>query len=127
MTAVATFFAPILFPPAPVLCFKEINNNLVLIATGKVLSCNPDRIILKRVVLSGYPLKIHKRSAVIRFMFFNREDINYYRVCELRTKMGRCGHIKQALGKIFYVGGFLKALIVNSISKSIIQHIIPTI
>ncbi|KAK9881798.1 hypothetical protein WA026_017313 [Henosepilachna vigintioctopunctata] len=95
---VATFYAPIQFPPSPVLCYKEVNNNLILIAKGNLMSCNPDRIILKRIVLSGFPFKIHKRSAVIRFMFFNREDILYYKACKLRTKMGRVGHIKEPLG-----------------------------
>lgn len=46
----------------------------------------------------GHPLKIHKRSAVIRFMFFNREDILYFKPVKLRTKMGRIGHIKEPLG-----------------------------
>ncbi|KAL3283543.1 hypothetical protein HHI36_006682 [Cryptolaemus montrouzieri] len=97
-TSVATFFAPIQFPPAPVLCYKEINNKLILVATGNLLSCNPDRIVLKRIVLSGHPFKIHKKSAVIRFMFFSREDIVYFKPCKLRTKMGRIGHIKEPLG-----------------------------
>ncbi|CAH0557510.1 unnamed protein product [Brassicogethes aeneus] len=97
-TSVATFYAPIQFPPAPVLCFKEVNGNLTLVATGNLLSCNPDRLVIKRIVLSGHPFKINKRSAVIRFMFFNREDIEYFKACKLRTKMGRIGHIKEPLG-----------------------------
>ncbi|CAG9833535.1 unnamed protein product [Diabrotica balteata] len=97
-TAVATFYAPIQFPPAPVLCYKEVNNRLVLVASGSLLSCNPDRMVVKRIVLSGYPFKIHKKSAVIRFMFFNREDIVYFKPIKLRTKMGRSGHIKEPLG-----------------------------
>ncbi|XP_060517047.1 pre-rRNA-processing protein TSR1 homolog isoform X2 [Cylas formicarius] len=95
---VATFYAPIMFPPAPILCFKEVSGKLVTVATGSLLSCNPDRLIIKRLVLSGHPLKIYKRSAVIRFMFFNREDILYFKPCKLRTKMGRTGHIKEPLG-----------------------------
>ncbi|CAH2015899.1 unnamed protein product [Acanthoscelides obtectus] len=97
-TAVATFYAPIQFPPAPVLCYKEVFGTLVLVATGSLLSCNPDRLVIKRIVLSGHPMKIHKKSAVIRFMFFNREDIVYFKPVKLRTKMGRTGHIKEPLG-----------------------------
>lgn len=58
-TVVATFYAPIQFPPAPVLCFQENpDTTLRLVATGVLLSCNPDRVILKRIVLSGHPLKV---------------------------------------------------------------------
>ncbi|XP_033337564.2 tsr1 ribosome assembly factor [Megalopta genalis] len=99
MTVVASMYAPITFPPCPVLCYLErLNGILELIATGSVLSANSDRIVVKRVVLSGHPFKVHKRSAVVRFMFFHREDINWFKPVELRTKYGRRGHIKEPLG-----------------------------
>ncbi|XP_063621177.1 pre-rRNA-processing protein TSR1 homolog [Cydia splendana] len=98
-TCVATFYAPIQFSPSSVLCFKEKRNTkLQLVASGVLLSCNPDRLIVKRIVLSGHPYKVNKRSAVIRFMFFNREDVIYFKPCKLRTKYGRTGHIKEPLG-----------------------------
>ncbi|XP_076756814.1 tsr1 ribosome assembly factor [Xylocopa sonorina] len=98
-TVVASMYAPITFPPCPVLCYvRKLNKSLELIATGSVLSANPDRIVVKRVTLSGHPYKVNKRSAVIRFMFFHREDINWFKPVELRTKYGRRGHIKEPLG-----------------------------
>lgn len=97
----ATIFAPVIFPPAAVLVFKEnCKEGLDLLATGSVLSVNPDRLIIKRVVLSGHPIKINKRSAVVRFMFFNREDIEWFKPVELKTKYGRRGHIKEPLGNV---------------------------
>lgn len=45
---------------------------VVLVATGSLLSVSPDRVVCKRVVLSGHPYKINRNSAVIRYMFFNR-------------------------------------------------------
>ncbi|XP_023307785.2 pre-rRNA-processing protein TSR1 homolog [Lucilia cuprina] len=98
-TVCATFYAPIQFPPAPVLAFKtNPDSTLAMVARGCLLSCNPDRIILKRVVLSGHPMRINRKSATIRYMFFNKEDVDYFKPVKLRTKCGRLGHIKESLG-----------------------------
>ncbi|XP_025107531.1 pre-rRNA-processing protein TSR1 homolog [Pomacea canaliculata] len=96
---VASVYAPLTFAPAPVLVFQQANDgHHQLVASGSVLSASPDRIIVKRIVLSGHPFKINKRSAVIRLMFFNREDILWFKKIELRTKWGRRGHILEPLG-----------------------------
>uniref|UniRef100_A0A1I8C088 Pre-rRNA-processing protein TSR1 homolog n=1 Tax=Meloidogyne hapla TaxID=6305 RepID=A0A1I8C088_MELHA len=95
----ATVFAPITFPPSNVLVFRQCSpEKLQLIAKGIVLDSNPDRIILKRVRLSGHPFKVNKRTAVVRYMFFNREDIEWFKPVELYTHSGRHGRIKQAVG-----------------------------
>ncbi|XP_063167634.1 pre-rRNA-processing protein TSR1 homolog [Candoia aspera] len=96
---VATIYAPITFPPASVLLFKQESNGAhKLLATGSLLSVDPNRLVIKRVVLSGHPFKIFSKLAVVRYMFFNREDILWFKPVELRTKWGRRGHIKEPLG-----------------------------
>ena len=113
-----TVFAPIMFPPANVLVFREMSSGRHnLIGTGSLLSVDPDRVIIKRAVLSGHPFKVHKRSAVVRFMYFNRADINWFKPVELRTKYGRRGHIREPLG----THGHFKALFDRPISQQVRQ------
>ena len=53
-------------------------NNAVYALKGDLLKVDNFQVILKRIVLTGYPYKIHKRKSVIRFMFFNPKDIKYF-------------------------------------------------
>ncbi|KAI9586788.1 hypothetical protein GQX74_002635 [Glossina fuscipes] len=67
-TICATVYAPIQFPPAPILAFKiNLDSTLALVARGCLLSCNPNRIILKRVALSEVRMCINRKSAIISF------------------------------------------------------------
>jgi pre-rRNA-processing protein TSR1 len=70
------------------------------------MSADPDRIILKKIVLTGYPLKCKKRGAIVKYMFFNPEDIMWFKPVELRTKHGMSGHIRQSVG----LHGSMKAI-----------------
>ena len=100
-TYVASVYAPITFTPCPILMFTSpspASPAPQLVATGSVLSAGPDRVVCKRIVLSGHPFKIHSRSAVVRYLLFNREDILWFKPIQLRTKYGRAGNIKEPLG-----------------------------
>lgn len=97
---VATFYAPITFAPAPVLVYKEYANGIRrdLVAVGTLLNCSPDRLVIKRCVLTGHPYKINGKQVVVREMFNNREDIIWFRPVELVTSKNRHGHILEPVG-----------------------------
>ncbi|WVQ83997.1 hypothetical protein IAT38_006142 [Cryptococcus sp. DSM 104549] len=97
---VATTYGPICFGKAACILLKDEGGDNVpsLVAMGSFMSPDPTRIIAKRIILTGHPVKIHKKTATIRYMFFNREDIEYFKSVELHTKYGRVGHIKESLG-----------------------------
>ncbi|KAJ1675895.1 ribosome biogenesis protein tsr1 [Spiromyces aspiralis] len=104
--SVGTVYAPIQFGTVPVSLFLPTTDSTkgpTLVATGSTLEINPLRILAKRIILTGAPYKIHKRSAVIRYMFFNPEDIAWFKPVQLTTKMGRIGHIRESLGTHGYM------------------------
>lgn len=92
MSAVATAVCPIMFTPSKVLCFTEASLKSesvdITVATGVLMPPNPLKVILKRIILTGYPLKCHKKRAVVRYMFFEPKDIKYFKPVELYTKNG---------------------------------------
>ena len=55
-------------------------------------------VILERIILTGYPYKINRRRATVRYMFFNPGDVKYFKPIEIKTKMGLRGKIEESLG-----------------------------
>ena len=122
-TAIATFIAPMIWGSVPTLFFRKTSSRqtnpsavmsdapssqlsyLDLIATGTSLPPDRSRIVAKRVILTGHPYKIHKKLVTVRYMFFNAEDVNWFKALQLWTKRGRSGYIKESLG----THGYFKA------------------
>ncbi|KAK3954665.1 hypothetical protein QBC32DRAFT_335513 [Pseudoneurospora amorphoporcata] len=118
-SAVATFMGPVTWGAVPTLFFKRqvpgsvldedgepvSNLPLSLVATGTALPPSTSRVVAKRAILTGHPYHIHKKIVTIRYMFFNREDVEWFKALPLWTKRGRSGFIKEALG----THGYFKA------------------
>ncbi|KIW93510.1 uncharacterized protein Z519_06115 [Cladophialophora bantiana CBS 173.52] len=132
-TAIATFIGPLTWGSVPVLVFQRRwphlspdtaaapalidsqSNTLVsstpsqsalrLVGTATTLPPSSTRVVAKRVVLTGHPYKIHKKLVTVRYMFFNRADVQWFAALPLFTKRGRQGFVKEPLG----THGYFKA------------------
>ncbi|OSX65953.1 hypothetical protein POSPLADRAFT_1064547 [Postia placenta MAD-698-R-SB12] len=107
VTNVATTYGPVVFGKQPCVLLKETEDPQApaLVAMGSFLNPDTTRVIAKRVILTGHPFKVHKKTATVRYMFFNHNDVNYFKPIQLYTKYGRTGHIRESLG----THGYFKA------------------
>lgn len=97
--SIASIYAPVIFPPMPVVILKNKHEDVPAIAAvGSLRSVDPYRIILKKIVLTGYPLRVSKKKATVRYMFHNPEDVRWFKPVELYSKCGRRGLIKDSVG-----------------------------
>jgi pre-rRNA-processing protein TSR1 len=124
-SAIASFIGPLTWGNVPVLYFQRSvpdpspedldtmldavpapnTSPLRLIATGTSLPPSLNRVIAKRIVLTGHPMKINKKIVTVRYMFFNDDDVRWFKSLPLWTKRGRSGFIKESLG----THGYFKA------------------
>ena len=123
-SAIATYIGPISWGAIPVLVFKReavpdpevldgndasmsaTTNTLQLIGNGTTMAPDNSRVVAKRIILTGHPYKIHKKVVTVRYMFFNAEDVNWFKALQLWTKRGRSGFIRESLG----THGYFKAM-----------------
>jgi pre-rRNA-processing protein TSR1 len=113
--SVASVYGPTTFMPCPMLMFKDNGDgNLVLVAVGAISSVDPDRIILKKVILTGIPIRVRKRFAVVKHLFHDPQDVSWFKPAELVTKRGLRGHIKESIG----THGLLKALFSGPVTQN---------
>ena len=98
----ASIFGPVTYSPCPVLVFREKspeNPRRELVAIGSMLGADADRIVVKRIVLTGYPVRVHKRHATVKYMFYDPEDVKWFKPAGLHTKHGLQGNIVQSVGE----------------------------
>eukprot|EP00835_Amoeboradix_gromovi_P002575 NODE_149_length_17312_cov_0.399349.p2 type:complete len:591 gc:universal NODE_149_length_17312_cov_0.399349:8929-10701(+) len=96
---------PVTFQCGPVLYFRESCGVMEFIGSGCLENVNFKRIVARRIILTADPFKVkatHK-GVVARFMFFNAQDVVYFKPIKLFTKCGRRGRIKESLGTHGYM------------------------
>lgn len=106
--SIATCIAPVDFTQSPAIFFKTSSNDpkgLELVGHGTFLNTDYTRILARRIILTGHPFRFHKSVLTVRYMFFNAEDIEWFKSIPLFTKSGRSGFIKERLG----THGYFKA------------------
>lgn len=107
-SGVASVTAPLTWGAVPVSYFRldAPTQQLQLIGTGTSLPPSTSRIIAKRIILTGHPYKINKRLVTVRYMFFNKEDVEWFKSMPLWTKRGKSGFLRESLG----THGYFKAV-----------------
>ncbi|KAL7117675.1 hypothetical protein ACP275_03G087600 [Erythranthe tilingii] len=98
--SVASIYAPISFDSAPLIALKSQGEDTspAIAAVGSLRNVDPDRIILKKIILTGYPQRVSKKKATVRYMFHNPEDVKWFKPVEVSSKCGRRGRIKEPVG-----------------------------
>ena len=92
-------FGPVTYTPCPVLVFRDLKGQKELVATGSMITADADRIILKRIILTGYPVRVQKRFATVKYMFYDPEDVKWFKPAGLTTKHGLQGNIEDSVGE----------------------------
>jgi len=95
----ASVFGPVTYTPCPVLVFRTTNGMKELVAFGSMIGADADRTIVKRIILTGYPVRVHKRFASVKYMFSDPEDVKWFKPAGLTTKHGLNGKIEQSVGE----------------------------
>jgi len=96
--AMASFIAPAVMQSSPCTYFRENDGNIEFIGTGSVKTVDPCRMIIKRIILTGNPYRTSGKNARVSMMFFNKEDVQWFKPVGLWTKSKRRGHIEGTVG-----------------------------
>ncbi|KAL6506614.1 hypothetical protein OROHE_022446 [Orobanche hederae] len=98
--SIASIYAPISFHSLPLVALKSQGQDTspAVAAVGSLKNVNPDRVILKKIILTGYPQRVSKLKATVRYMFHNPEDVRWFKPVEVWSKCGRRGRIKEPVG-----------------------------
>ncbi|KAG2313933.1 hypothetical protein Bca52824_017055 [Brassica carinata] len=98
--SLASLYGPISFPSFPLVVLKisEGSDAPAVAALGSLKSIEPNKIIKKKIILTGYPQRVSKMKASVRYMFHNPEDVRWFKPVEVLSKCGRRGRVREPVG-----------------------------
>ena len=94
----ATFYGPITYAPCSITVFKMVAGQPVLVASGTLRTANADLLLIKKIILTAHPHRVHKRTALCKGMFHFPEDVKWFKPVSVWTKQNRIGHIRESNG-----------------------------
>ncbi len=102
MHCFGTFYGPLIAPNTGFSCYQSFsakNPGFRIAATGTVLNVDESTEIVKKLKLTGTPVKIFKNTAFIKDMFNSSLEIAKFEGASIKTVSGIRGQIKRALSK----------------------------
>ena len=102
MHCYATFYGPMTLPNTGFCAFNTLSGEAPgfrVSATGVILDNDRSTKIVKKLKLTGVPLKIFKNTAFVKDMFNSPLEVAKFEGASVRTVSGVRGQIKKALAK----------------------------
>jgi ribosome biogenesis protein BMS1 len=105
MHCFATFFGPLTSANTGFCAFQSVSqkdaagSQFRIAATGVVLDLDSSTEIVKKLKLTGTPMKVYKNTAFIRDMFTSSIEVAKFEGANIRTVSGIRGQVKKALRK----------------------------
>ena len=102
MHCFTTFYGPVSLPNTGFCAFNALNAESAgfrIAATGVILDVDRSAKIVKKLKLTGVPMKIFKNTAFVRDMFSSALEVAKFEGATIKTVSGIRGQIKKALPK----------------------------
>ncbi|KAI9095924.1 hypothetical protein DFS34DRAFT_625358 [Phlyctochytrium arcticum] len=101
MHCLASFYGPITSPNTGFCAFRSLTEHTSafrVAATGVVLDIDKSSEIVKKLKLTGTPMKIFKNTAFIKDMFTSELEVAKFHGASIRTVSGIRGQVKKHVG-----------------------------